>query len=259
MKRDAGLFVGLASKDNPETTDYMVRLEENTLLKNIVMSRKFILTEPMEELDIFCQNAEMIYDGPVFRVGLSISDGLESYVSYAGKMRTIHFPEPVYGGMFNWKTGILTVDREYFTLPPEGNWTDLIGSKQSLGLDLAQYGYGYSDDILCENWEISYKIGDITNKNNFVMAKSGMLYVPYSTGDEVRKVLTEHPVRLLLHRKKPIQYQMTSETVCAHPGVNTLYSDTGETLVHSREDLPYAFENLQKQILELQNHSIGGV
>ena len=259
LKWGAGVSVGLGPQENPGSTEAMVALPEAEILRNTVISTEVTLREPAEELRIVCTDPRQIYESPVFRVGLYLNRERKTFVPHRGETRSVQLPQTVFGGSYNWKTGRLSVEREFFTLPPDGAWSDQIGQGNSLALALGNYGYGYSDDILCENFPISYNVGDINNKNNFVMARSGMLYVPFATREEVRKALTEHPVRLLLHRKQPLLYQLKPERLPAGEGVNTLYSDSGDTTVNSREDLPHAFQALQNQLLELQNHTIGGV
>lgn len=190
---------------------------------------------------------------------------------YRGEEITIDFGQAVYGGSYNWKTGLLTIDHATAVFDgTESGWYLNYSGEEGFSCGVFRYPnlldkkLGYATSI-CSHFK---------NTNNGSAFKSTaaehglycdhpdytFLYVDWGTGEttlaEFKAWLAEQyangtPVQVCYELAEPTTIQLTPQEILALSGVNTLYCDMGDTTVTGRADTTAVIEKLTNAIIAL--------
>lgn len=198
---------------------------------------------------------------------IMISSGTEEldYVPYNEESKTITIPfgQTVYGGTLDWNTGVLTVDTEYLELKSSMNFNiyNYIGTKGIYVINVisqnSQRASGIcSHEIVTEN---SNPSGMWLGVNSRVLYWVKILDIlGYTTVDEFKTWLDTQNVQIVCKLNTPITVQLTPAEILALSGVNTLYTDTGDTTVSGLADPIQVIQKLTERIAALEQNAIGG-
>ena len=175
---------------------------------------------------------------------------------------TLPFGQTVYGGTLDVTSGVLIVDRVLKTLSSSENWLFNLGGLPGL--------YWHSI-ILCDsevadasqlNKAVSshYKY-EIDKENSFWLANSGKnirIANNISTTEEWKDYLISenssgHPVQILYYIATPVTLQLIPQEILALSGVNTIYTDSGDTTVSGRADPTTIINQLATRIAALES------
>lgn len=194
-------------------------------------------------------------------------DGGE-YEPYRGETFTLDFGQTVYGGTLDWNTGVLTMDSKLVTLTGQetlggngisyvyidsfkdaklGPYSRIIGHCSHAPQD-TEYPDMVSDQWVChsnawggiqfrkltDNWGLAD--WDAETMRTFLVEQ-------YAAGT---------PVQFTYTLANPITIQLTPQEILALSGINTLYSDTGDTEVTGRADPATIINNLQNRLAALE-------
>ena len=179
---------------------------------------------------------------------------------------TIQLGQTVYGGTLDWTTGVLTVGSIFLKLD----------TTYSIGLYQFQDKNGvlFSAPLLYESSRIegicSHEIctnqASIPNKSyiwlgvdNQIVYWIGVLDVlGLSTVDEFKSWLDTQDVQIVYPAQEPVTIQLTPQEILALSGINTIYTDTGDTTVSGRADPNATINNLAQRIAALEGQAING-
>lgn len=182
----------------------------------------------------------------------------------------------VYGGYFNWNSGVLTIDRTIHTLDGTEVWEDAHTNTSGAGTDSRKrYMLQVSKNPFLKNatFATSYitvdskllcsKLPTVTSENTWYnvdgisslyATNTNCLYAyceAYATDFQGFKEMMKG-AQIVFGLTEPITVQLTPQEILALSGVNTLYSDTGDTDVSSKADPTAVIENLQARISALE-------
>lgn len=181
------------------------------------------------------------------------------YEPYRGEFFQVDFGQAVYGGSFNWKTGVLTVDAVCGVIARN---TIRVGDGDT-------YYYSITGDSglpkptgngdpryrrFCNCFEPEYTVANYPEfdgkiaifDNTIIRFKFDSTW----TQEQVDAWLDANEI-VICYPIEPVTVQLTPREVLALSGKNTLYSDTGDTTVTGRADPTAVIEKLTNAIIAL--------
>lgn len=175
------------------------------------------------------------------------------YEPYTSDTYTAELPETIYGGELDWNTGVLTVTQKHYALPiSEMNNSEEYPGWQNVEwvLDLVNDGV---DSILKLN---ACNISTIVRANTkdgiktiyFIKSVFGGL-----TQTEIKETYPDLMLEFVAYLLTPYTIQLTPQQIAALPGVNTLYTDSGDTTVSGRTDPVWLTQSLMDRIAALES------
>ncbi len=211
----------------------------------------------------------------IFKPMLELGSTATSYEPYTGDTYTAALPETVYGGELDWDTGVLTVDRA------RRNLTGSENVNAELGWDIGVYkiqgilgdavkvsGYKTIADLLCSHTGNVLTPDSIANNyggtNNHSVGQGGetVLFIKISAEYDTVSKFTDYlttqyaagtPVQIRYKLADPYTIQLTPQQIAALRGVNTLYSNSGDTSVSGRTDPVWLTQSLMDRIAALES------
>ena len=203
-----------------------------------------------------------------YDIMLAAGEEALDFEPYNGTTRIADFPETVYGGVFDWETGILTVTHKIIQLTGGELWNaygDNGGYRMGLESALNKEGQmcwcshlpSHTDRTPIYRGETGCYVGYANTDPALLLlsaTKAGISDVPkwlaeqYSAGT---------PVTIVYELAEPIIIQLTRREIKTLKGTNILYSDCGKTAVIYTADTKIYIDN---KFTELQNAivSLGG-
>lgn len=170
---------------------------------------------------------------------------------------SLDFGQTVCGGSLDWGSGVLTVDTALTTIPPEAvrmaDGDDMQYTVRSYWD--APASAGGLEGMYCNRLKPVWNMGDHDGQgttiaifaNGIIRFRDGV-----STNQaEAQAWAAENPIQLAYKLAQPYAVQLTPQEVLALSGVNTLYSDTGDTVVTGRADPTAVIEKITNAILAL--------
>ena len=205
-------------------------------------------------------------------IQIELGETASAYEPYRGDTFALDLGQTVYGGSLDWATGLLTVNTKKVILTGDESW-DILKNNPN-GTVFATYSIGgfakKSDNYIKNYFGVSshfvksdYALSGSSPGNSFYWAtETGYLRVVYglpnggTTADEFSQFLAEQyangtPVEIVAQIENPLTIQLTAYEITALSGINTLYSDTGDTEVTGRLDPAAVIEKLTNAILSL--------
>ena len=187
------------------------------------------------------------------------------YEPYKGQVVTLGFGQTVYGGTLDWNTGVLTIDHfgrtythldSFYSYSSNGVFsfaTNLLDFKGKLNPITTKW---MCDTLIPE----SYNYTDANKKNYSVGTDSGSnaLYFRLdnnqeATVEDFKTWIGQHPTTVVADLRTPFSIQLTPTEILALSGVNTLYTDTGDTTVSGLADPISIINKLAERIAALES------
>lgn len=202
----------------------------------------------------------------VFKPMLRIAGTSAVYEPYRGDEFTADLGQTVYGGSYDWTSGVLTVNKAFLTLngETEFKFNNVTGN-------ISQFYYKFPTvaerAVVGEACMCSHYVGSAEDAYNgkidkTITAGGSNLWIcdsSFSSAKEFNDYLKEQyangtPVQVAYSLKTPVTVHLTPQTpqeMLALSGTNTLYSDTGDTQVSGRADPNAVIEKLTNAIIAL--------
>ena len=195
---------------------------------------------------------------PQIELGSTATD----YEPYQGDTYEVDFGETVYGGRLDWTTGVLTV--EWFGRTFDGTETphtvtengNTVAAYIRLDADLSVNNV----DAMCSHFVRTYNTED--TPHFYISTKNYNLFIPKAnlTSYDVSGVQTYlaaqyaagTPVQIAYKLAEPYEIQLTAYDIHALHGLNTIFSDGGETAVSGRNDILWLTSHLIERIKTLE-------
>ena len=206
--------------------------------------------------------------GVYYTKGVQISFVDDEYEPYkASDTFTLELGQTVYGGSLDWASGVLTVDKALLTLTGTEAWSNSdINMNVRVRIAVADIKCTLTNSsiihAICSHYQPVSADGTYLGRVGFSgHASTRSLY--FSDGEHTADVeiwkafLAEQyaagtPVQVCYPMVNPVTVQLTPQEVLALSGINTLYSDTGDTEVSGRADPVTVITDLKTRIAALE-------
>ena len=233
--------------------------------KNAVNGKTSVTFTTPENCDTLCislNNTSGAADTVAFKwAQIELGAEATAYEPHQGNTFTLDLGQTVYGGSLDWKTGVLTVDWYTKTFDGteninlQGSAADAYRNYRFVYGNPDRYSKDYKLEAYCSHYphdttvykESSDEIGFIAFGPNIYIRLGSASTI--TTADAFKAFLAEQyaagtPVQVCYQLATPITVQLTPTEILALSGQNTLYSDTGDTTVTGRADLPALLQSL---------------
>lgn len=191
-----------------------------------------------------------------------------AYEPYIGDTYTAELPETVYGGEVDVTTGVLTVNRGFISYNGEEPWY-VDGKFLQDGSDY-YYTLPKMEDALDTNTThvicSHYKNARIANKtkDNGVDVVWASIRIRWGAEMPISDWKAQlagwyaegKPLQIAYELAEPYTVQLTPQQIAALPGVNTLYTDSGDISVSGRTDMIWLTQSLIDRIVALETAAV---
>lgn len=202
-----------------------------------------------------------------YKLQLEVGSAATEYEPYKGDTFTMELGETVYGGSLNWATGELAI--EYRAIVFDG----VTHTARMTATDANVTRYCYITVYpTADEYPLKGGKAYVNRASSATISGSDgsalVVFIPESvtgavSGDDRTTVVTKfnavlkqwynegEPLVVVYSRRKPITVQLTPQEISALAGVNTIYSDTGDTAVTGRADPRVVLDRLTNAVLSL--------
>ena len=186
-------------------------------------------------------NKECTYNN----IQLELNSTFTAYEPYHGEIYTQTLPEEVYGGIYEWDTGKLTVTQKKQILTGEEDWRAFPKNDYGAYIYHAQFedckpGYFTS---LCSHFTNFQSAWNTKGKwyysdNQTIVSK--YFNTSFENASEWKNYLAQQkvngtPVTLVYQLQTPRIIQLPKHLILSKLGITTVYSDSGDTEVTARQ------------------------
>ena len=181
---------------------------------------------------------------------------------YSGTAYRAEFNRNIYGGTYNWATGELDITEIGFTIDryvPEEWWRGPNSNRAYCRKMPADMVSGIGNTGICDKLKYRQYAWDASVRDTNCFAfSSGNLYIVAPKGAATTQeefeayIKTLLPITFVAAPKERTVLRFPTQTIAARPGVNTLYSDTGDTAVRGYRDPAAMLREQNKKIEQLE-------
>ena len=192
--------------------------------------KTFTLSEETQVRVMLIADASVSYTASIQIEKGSTATAYELYQE--GDTFTVDFGQTVYGGILDWSTGLLTVDRASAQFMPA-----IMYSYGSAGYSVFQSSIiqpeAATQDLysICNRFKRNYAW---QRDDEYYYVTGEYIYVfsnRWTTIEEAKTWFTDNPTIMVYKLATPIIIALDPEKIVALSGVNTVYSNTGDTTV----------------------------
>ena len=179
-------------------------------------------------------------------VGSTASD----YSSYHGETYTIDLDGTRYGGTLDVSSGVLTVDKTFYSFNGTEQWEDYSSFNGFFTRKLTNMKIGTRQDGLSNMLKVSTTSAVVQTNSMWLGVNSSLFYVigvydtMGSTVEEFKTYLSEHNLELVYPLSTPLTVQLDPETVTTLLGQNNIFCDAGSVAVSYRCDTKLYIDKL---------------
>ncbi|MBE6920176.1 MAG: hypothetical protein E7468_01260 [Ruminococcaceae bacterium] len=189
-------------------------------------------------------------------VQVEIGSTATAYEPYRGETFELDLGQTVYGGTLDWNTGVLTVDRKVLVVDgTELSFTDIGGDYWNLPYYVVP---GIKSNMNLTNSHLPLYCFAPHPGSDFIYGRGQYIKnYGFESADALNAYLVEQnaagtPLQIQYDLEEPITIQLTPQEILALSGINTLYSDTGDTEVTGRANPVAIISNLQSRLAALE-------
>ena len=194
----------------------------------------------------------MVCDNIVFRPMVTVLAN-QKPESYRGKTITLPFGQTVYGGTLDWTTGVLTITNEKLTFNGSENFTYVSQFKGYYISKDAKYKNGFLPVCNIAKGVLNNQVNGYTIRANFNVFRFQDFANKYPDADSFKAFLQTQNAEIVAELVTPITVQLTPQEILSMSGVNTLYTDTGDTTVSGLADPISIINKLAERIAALES------
>lgn len=191
-----------------------------------------------------------------YQFQVEIGSVATEYEPFNGSIYSVTFPSQigkVYGGTFNMTTGMLSVNKEYISLPTISG-TSISGNVRRwyTYANFSNRPVVCCDSLIASNETKASSIG-------YVYIDSGRICITpdwgqnVTTVNEFNSLLLEHPINLVVTLATPILYALDSVDIQTLLGTNTIFADTGDVSVTYHIDPNIKSEEIKNKMETLDH------
>ena len=214
---------------NDTNADVFLQTSETDYSNNIT-TYTFVY-DGVSYLRVLCSNIK-VGASVTYKIQLEKGSTATAYEPYQGDTFTADFGQTVYGGTLDWSTGLLTVDRASAQFMPA-----IMYSYGSAGYSVFQSSImqpeAATQDLysICNRFKRNYAW---QRDDEYYYVTGEYIYVfsnRWTTIEEAKTWFTDNPTIMVYKLATPIIIALDPEKIVALSGVNTVYSNTGDTTV----------------------------
>ena len=171
----------------------------------------------------------------------------------ASKTITLPFWQTVYGGTLNWTTGVLTIKNQKLIFDGSENWISGSGDN---GYILGGSDAFVQNQIAVCNIAVPTAVTNLTGfhlRISYNFFRFQGFADKYPDAESFKAFLQTQNAEIAAELVTPITIQLTPQEILALSGVNTLYTDTGDTTVSGRADPTTIINQLAARIAALES------
>ena len=214
-------------------------------------------------------------------IQVEIGDTATTYEPYRGETFTIDLGQDVYGGSLDWNSGVLTIDRVIHTLDGSEVWGEANTASTSQD-SRRRYALYASKNRFLQNSALAHNASDVDGKllcsklptvtaSDTYYHTDGICSLCRGQSNEIYGYCDQYATdfegfkaamigaQIVFGLKEPITVQLTPQEILALSGVNTLYSDTGDTTVSGKADPVAIIEDLKTRLATLEAAIVNNV
>lgn len=152
----------------------------------------------------------------------------------SGQTLTAALPETVYGGVMDWTTGVLTVNKAEYSLSSVSSWKQLSGKKvfycsNPAGM-LPASGWGDNDKPACSHY-VYQPTGTMADGSFKVSDKIYIHDARFETAADFAAWISAESISFVYPLAEPYTIQLTPQQMETLKGENNIWSNAGETEV----------------------------
>jgi hypothetical protein len=194
-------------------------------------------------------------------IQLEIGSAATEYEPYISNVYTAAFGQTVYGGTFDWNTGVLTVYWVSTALSGSElhNYSGGVFQTYALstGVPLGAY-----PEMLCSHYKAVRDYNSFVNNDQTTcMYGNGAVRIhdsQYTDFDDFKRYIAAQyaagtPVQVAYRLANPTTIQLTPAQLTALQGMNNIFCDAGETTVSGRKDILWLTSGLLQRIQTLES------
>lgn len=188
-----------------------------------------------------------VYQDFMFTVGKT------PYEPYSGETFTQQLPEEVFGGVYEWDTGKLTVTAERIAATSKLNPGY---GKHTNGMPYLSIGKG---SALVANGLIAsdrYRAGAWSDQNGraYIPDSDSIIFTDnrFTDADTAYRIIDEERPEFICKLKTAREIQLQKHLVVAQKGITTVYGNAAQTEVTARRDPGAERRELEKRIAALE-------
>ncbi|MBQ3252164.1 MAG: hypothetical protein IJB02_02855 [Oscillospiraceae bacterium] len=216
------------------------------------ITKSYIQVEMTEEAGVYVELAD-----------IQIEFGKKTdYEPYNGDTFTFDLGQTVYGGAINWATGELTCTHKGMAMKGLGWYVvgAMICAPLADGIRSGSIGVPCWCNMYATATTTQEVNGIINGTNTKITVGSNLIDIGCMVAvgnpqglsvSDFKTALSKNDALLVYQLAEPVTIQLTPQEIFALSGVNTLYSDTGDTAVTGREAPASVFEKLTNAVIAL--------
>jgi hypothetical protein len=193
---------------------------------------------------------------------MELGNAITTFEPYTEKTYTADFGSPVYGGSFDWSTGMLTATHkrvemasmEWYYNDTDCTWcadlADCAYLDQILGMDVI------AASVLCNAYPLGKYPGSEDMTFSFYNSRIEVSDWEIKEVSDFVAHLADVGALLVYPLATPVTVQLDPQAVTAKAGVNTLYSNAGSTQVSGKTDPMTVIETLSARLAALEDAAI---
>ena len=177
---------------------------------------------------------------------------------------TLPFGQKVYGGTLDWATGVLTVNAAYLQLTSASNieeysyaeskgicFIDILNISENRPNGISSHAVIDALGVSPDSYPGGYMWIGVTNQWLYWIGILDVLGM--QTIDDFKLWLNTQNVQVVYEIQEPLTIQLTPQEILALSGVNTIYTDTGDTTVSGLADPISIINKLAERIAALES------
>lgn len=200
-------------------------------------------------------DAGVTFDNLKFRIKLEIGSQVTPYEPYNqnSKAITLPFGQTVYGGTLDWNTGVLTIISEKLTFNGSESFSYIeVFKGYSIPKD-AKYKDGFLPLCNIAKGELVNQYDGYSLRANYGAFRFQGFANKYPDADSFKAFLQTQNAEVIAELVTPLTIKLTQQEILALSGVNTIYTDTGDTTVSGRADPTTIINQLAARIAALES------
>ena len=225
-------FTRISGSGPTETEVYLQCNDTSDYSSNIATLgvKTFTLSEETQVRVMLIADASVSYTASIQIEQGSTATAYEPYQE--GDTFTVDFGQTVYNGTLDWSTGLLTVDRASAQFMPAIMYSYGSAGYSVLQSSIIQQEAATQDFYsICNRFKRNYAW---QRDDEYYYVTGEYIYVfsnRWTTIEEAKTWFTDNPTIMVYKLATPITIALDPEKIVALSGVNTVYSNTGDTTV----------------------------
>lgn len=224
--------------------------------KKWTFGKPVMITEEDLKSTIYFYTKDAGTSATISRIMINMGQTASPYESFRGNTITIPFGQSVYGGTLDWTTGVLIITNEKLTFNGSESFSFGESFKGYAVVKNTKYKNAFLPVCNIAKGVLDNQIDGYTIRANYNVFRFQGFANKYPDADSFKAFLQTQNAEIVSELLVPITVQLTPQEILALSGVNTIYTDTGDTTVSGLADSVATLQKLAGRIDALQSMSV---